>query len=57
MKEIKLELVKDNTGITATNETANTVDYFDESEQARKEFVAFLVDFMNTEVDDGAKYK
>lgn len=57
MKEIKLELVKDNSGITATNETVNTVDYFDESEEARKEFIKYLVEFMNTEVDDGAKYK
>lgn len=52
MRKIKLELVKDNSGITASNETEGTIDYFDETEEARKEFVMFMLDeFINKEVE------
>lgn len=49
--KIKLELVKDENGITAANETEGTIDHFDETEEARKEFVLFMLDeFINKEV-------
>lgn len=56
--EVKLTLVKTAAGITAANETKGTVDYFDETEEARQQFVLFMVDnFINKEVDGGKKYK
>lgn len=56
---IRLELVKDSSGITVTETQGNSgiMHVFDESEDARKAFVALLVEFMNTEVENGAKYK
>jgi len=56
---IKLELVKDKSGITVTENHGNTgvLHFFDETEEARKSFVKFMVEFMNTEVKDGAKYQ
>lgn len=51
MKEVKLTLVKTEDGISATNESNSTIDYFDESEESRKEFVKYLLDeFINKEV-------
>lgn len=50
-KKIKLELVKDEAGITAANETQGTIEFFDESEEARKDFIMyFLEEFMNKEI-------
>jgi hypothetical protein len=49
--KIKLELVKDENGIMASNETEGTIEFFDETEEARKEFVMyFLEEFINKEV-------
>jgi hypothetical protein len=56
--QIKLELVKDNSGITATNEESSQVDLFDETDQGRQEFILFMLDeFINKEVEDGKEYK
>lgn len=58
MKNIELTLIKDDSGITASNEHAGTVDFFDESEESRQEFIRFMLDeFINKEVDEGARYK
>lgn len=51
MKKIKLELVKDQYGITASNEDAGVIEYFDESEEARKDFIMYMLqEFINKEV-------
>ncbi len=56
MKKLELKLIKTDAGITAANETNDTIDYFDESEEARQRFVQYMVDFINTEVG-GKKYQ
>lgn len=57
-KKIELQLIKDNTGITAANEAEGKIDHFDESEQARLKFIEFMLEeFINKEVEDGVKYK
>jgi hypothetical protein len=50
-KEVTLRLVKDDSGITAANETEGTIDFFDKTEEARKDFILyFLEEFINKEV-------
>jgi hypothetical protein len=56
-KEIKLTLIKNEAGITASNEDAGTIDLFDDSDEQRQEFIRYMLDgFINAEVDDGKKY-
>lgn len=55
--QIKLELVKDEHGITAANEEAGSIDIFDESNEGRKDFVLFMLDeFINKEIADVNEY-
>lgn len=57
-KQIKLELVKDEHGIAATNQDEGYVELFDEDDQGRQEFVLFMLDeFINKEVKDGKEIK
>jgi len=55
--KVELVLVKTDKGITASNEAEGTIDYFDETEEARQQFVLFMVDnFINKEIAKGTKY-
>lgn len=50
--QIKLELIKNEAGITASNQTTGIIDFFDETEEARKEFLLyFLQEFINKEIE------
>jgi hypothetical protein len=56
-KEIKLELVKDESGIVATNEEMGQIVFFDEDEEGRRNFVLYMLDeFINKEIN-GKEYK
>jgi len=56
-KTVELKLTKTTAGITASNEVDGTIDYFDETPEARQQFVQFMVDqFINKEVANGKKY-
>lgn len=57
-KQIKLELVKDEHGIAATNQQEGYVELFDEDDEGRTNFVLFMLDeFINKEIEDGKKIK
>ena len=58
MKKLELKLIKTENGITATDFEGGKIHYFDETDEARQQFVKFIVDeFINREVDNGRKYK
>ncbi len=50
-RKIELKLVKDEYGIVVSNEDIGVIEFFDETEQARKEFLMFVLEeFINKEV-------
>lgn len=56
--KVQLTLIKNATGITAANEYEFRIDHFDNSEEARMDFMKFMLDeFINKEVKDGPEYK
>lgn len=57
-KKIELTLIKTKDGVTAANEAEGTIDFFDEEEQGRREFIEYMLQqFINKEIEDGRKYK
>lgn len=50
-KKIELKLIKNEGGITAANEQESVIEFFDNSEEARKDFIMFMLEeFINKEV-------
>lgn len=57
-KQVKLTLIKQDVGIIAENELDGRVDLFDNSEEARMNFMKYMLDeFINKEVLEGPEYK
>lgn len=51
-KRIELTLIKSNSGIIVANEDEGKIDYFDQTEEARKDFVKYMIEeFINREVE------
>jgi hypothetical protein len=51
MNTIKIQLTKDESGITASNEEQGTIEFFDKTPEARKEFIYYMLEnFINQEV-------